>query len=252
MRFFLVAAALSISSAGQAQETIVRVQNFDRAIADYAAPAVRHSAERTMADTTVARLWGLPVDTPIEEVLIGAGATKVRLVKLTAARPAVPIAQIAVTDIASQRERLLDRLVSDLQIVRRPTEGTTRAMIVAEGNSRLELFERGAKPMTERELKDFTAKGQFSTWTRFNNKPTGTVVWRPDGGAHVKWNQGSLDEAGTWTIRGDAVCTAWFRLREGKELCVQHYRLFGDTTQSFRADGTPDGIHTWKPAGILE
>ena len=74
-------------------------------------------------------------------------------------------------------------------------------------------------------------------------------MWRPNGTAHVKWDQGSLDEEGTWTVNGDAVCTAWFKLRNNRELCVHHYRLAGDTTQSYRLDGTPDGIHEWRPAG---
>ena len=46
---------------------------------------------------------------------------------------------------------------------------------------------------------------------------------------------------------GNTVCTAWQGLREGRELCVRHYRLWGEVTQSFRVDGTPDGSHYWEP-----
>jgi hypothetical protein len=104
--------------------------------------------------------------------------------------------------------------------------------------------------MTETELREFTRRGRFATWTRFNNELTGSVWWFPDGSARVKWDAGNLDERGTWTVRGDAVCTAWPRLRSGRELCVKHYRLAGDTTQSFRVDGGgPDGIYDWREPG---
>lgn len=140
-----------------------------------------------------------------------------------------------------------------LQIVRLAPYGTVRALAVRSPGSGLwlELFQPGAEPMTETELKAFTARGRYATWTRFNNKLTGNVLWRPDGTAHVTWDQGTLDEEGTWAIKGNAVCTAWFRLRNNRELCVHHYRLDGETTQSFTVDGRTDGIYFWKPAGVL-
>lgn len=250
--FFALLGALALNAVrGNARETIVRVTDVQSATRGYSETLQWPVLVQGVADTTISRLWGLAVDTPIDEALIGLEAAQIRLVKVSAGDIPLPAARIAVADIANLRERMRSKIVADIQIARYAPHGVSRAMVVEESGARLELFEPGARPMTEQELRIFAARGRYSTWTRFNNKLTGSVVWRPDGTAHVKWNQGTLDEEGTWTIRGDAVCTAWFRLRNGQELCVQHYRLFCDTTQSFRADGTPDGIHTWKPAGEL-
>ena len=163
--------------------------------------------------------------------------------------------RIPVTNITALREKLVTakaEMPSDLQIVRLAPYGAVRALAVrSPGGSGLwlELFQPGAEPMTETELKEFTKQGRYATWTRFNNKLTGNVHWRKDGTAHVKWDQGTLDEEGTWTIKGNAVCTAWFKLRSNRELCVHHYRLAGDTTESFTVDGRTDGIYFWKKAG---
>ena len=165
--------------------------------------------------------------------------------------------RIPVTDVMAVRERIVAAkgdMPSDVQIVRLAPYGTVRALAVRSPGSGqwLELFQPDAEPMTEAELKEFTKKGRYATWTRFNNKLTGNVVWRPNGTAHVKWDQGTLDEEGTWTIKGNAVCTAWFKLRANRELCVHHYRLAGDTTESFTVDGRTDGIYSWKAAGVLK
>jgi hypothetical protein len=163
--------------------------------------------------------------------------------------------RIPMTNIVALRDKLMAakaNMAADLQIVRLAPYGTVRSLAVrSPGGSGLwlELFEPGAEPMSESELKEFTKKGRYATWTRFNNKLTGNVVWRPNGTAHVKWDQGTLDEEGTWTVKGNAVCTAWTRLRSNRELCVHHYRLAGDTTQSFTVDGRTDGIYFWKAAG---
>jgi hypothetical protein len=164
--------------------------------------------------------------------------------------------RVPMKDLAGLRERLRRagaEFAADLQVVALAPYGTVRALAVrSPGGSGLwlELFEPGASPMTETELREFTRRGRFATWTRFNNELTGSVWWFPDGSARVKWDAGNLDERGTWTVRGDAVCTAWPRLRSGRELCVKHYRLAGDTTQSFRVDGGgPDGIYDWREPG---
>lgn len=253
MRTPVIAALLLLGAAtGRADEAIVRVDDLDTAIQSLVDSNKGPLLLRGPADATIARLWGLPVDTPVEDALLGRDGAYVRLVKVGPVDAPLPLRRIATTGIVAMRESAKGRLAADLQIARIAPHGVSRAMVLAQNGTYTEFFEPGAKPMTEQELKEFTIKGRFSNWTRFNNKLTGTVVWRPDGSAHVKWDQGTLDEEGTWTIRDDRVCTAWFRLRQGKELCVQHYRLFGDTTQSFRADGTPDGIHSWKAPGQLE
>jgi hypothetical protein len=165
--------------------------------------------------------------------------------------------RVPVSDILAIRERILAAkgdMPSDVQIVRLAPYGAVRALAVRSPGSGmwLELFQPGATPMTESELKDFTKQGRYATWTRFNNKLTGNVLWRKDGTARVKWDEGGLDEEGTWTIKGNAVCTAWKKLRNNRELCVHHYRLAGDTTQSFTVDGRTDGIYFWKSSGVLK
>ena len=134
------------------------------------------------------------------------------------------------------------------QIERLAPYGTLRTTTVtAPGGMLVEAMSTGAAPMTESELKSRFAQGGSATWVRFNNKLTGSVQWRADGTAHVVWDTGNLDEQGTWTIKGDAVCTAWTRLRFNRELCVHHFALDRNTTQSFRVDSLlPDGIYSWK------
>ena len=138
-------------------------------------------------------------------------------------------------------------VAADLQIERLSPYGTVRTMALrAPGGLVIEMFTPEAKPMTEAELKSRFARGGYATWVRFNNLLTGNVRWNADGTAHVVWDTGNLDELGTWTIKGDAVCTAWTRLRSNRELCVHHYRLDANTTQSFRSETSqPDGIYTW-------
>lgn len=168
---------------------------------------------------------------------------------------AAPFAvRIASPGIETLRSRLVGAgvpLGADVQLLRltgNPLDFVrTLAVRVPQSGVWIEVIEPDARPMSEQELRQFTASDRVSRWTRFNNQLTGSVWWRADGSAHVKWDQGSLDVEGTRTVRGDTVCTAWKGLREGRELCVRHYRLWGEVTQSFRIDGTPDGIHYWEP-----
>jgi hypothetical protein len=139
--------------------------------------------------------------------------------------------------------------IGDVQILFLEPYGAVRAALVrTPGGSGqlLTLFEPGATPMTEDELTDFFGPGRFGRWERFNNQMTGTVHYKNGGDAHVNWVTG-LDEKGIWTIKGDALCTAWYRLRDFRELCVQHYRISETTTQSFRIGAGPDGITTFDP-----
>lgn len=168
---------------------------------------------------------------------------------------AAPYAVVVTTpDIETLRARLVAAgipLAADVQLLRLTKNplNFVRALAVRvpESGVWIEVVQPGAQPMSETELLKFTASDRMSRWTRFNNQLTGMVWWRADGSAHVKWDQGNLDVEGTRTVRGDTVCTAWKGLREGRELCVRHYRLWGEVTQSFRVNGTPDGIHFWEP-----
>jgi hypothetical protein len=166
--------------------------------------------------------------------------------------------RMPVPNLALVRDRLRAasmEFVSDTQIVRLSSTEAVQLLIVrSPGGSGLwlELFAPDPGPMSESELREFTREGRSGTWTRFNNQLTGSIWWFPDGTARVKWDAGNLDERGTWAIKGNAVCTAWTRLRNNRELCVHHHRLGQDRTQSFRVgDGGPDGVHLWQAAGRL-
>ncbi len=137
--------------------------------------------------------------------------------------------------------------VGEVQILFLEPYGAVRAALVrTPGGSGqlLTLFEPHAKPMDKSELEDFFGPGRFGNWVRFNNQMTGTVHYKAGGDARVTWQTG-LDEEGTWTIKGDSICTAWYRLRDFRELCVRHYRVGDSTTQSFRIGAGPDGITTF-------
>lgn len=137
----------------------------------------------------------------------------------------------------------------EVQILFLEPYGAVRAVMVrSPGGSGqlLTLFEPGAKPMTKAELQTFFLPGRFGEWVRFNRQMTGTVHYKAVGNARVTWATG-LDEEGTWTLKGDAICTAWYRLRNFRELCVEHYRIGKAITQSFRIGAGPDGITTFGP-----
>jgi len=139
--------------------------------------------------------------------------------------------------------------VGDVQVLLLEPYGAVRAALVrTPGGSGqlLTLFEPNIKPMTKSELADFFDPGRFGNWVRFNNKMTGTVHYMAGGDARVTWATG-LDEDGTWEIKGDSICTAWYRLRDFRELCVRHYRVGDSTTQSFRIGAGPDGITAFGP-----
>lgn len=135
-------------------------------------------------------------------------------------------------------------LAKDVHILFLEPYGAVRAAMVRSpgGSGQLiTLFEPGAAPMTETELKAFFDPGRYGEWVRFNRLLTGTIHYKAGGSAQVTWVDG-LDEAGTWEIKGDGICTSWFNLRNFRELCVQHYMIGENRTQSFRIGAGPDGV----------
>ncbi len=130
--------------------------------------------------------------------------------------------RLPVADLDAVLERMTDvgmEPASDVQILFLEPYGAVRAFAIkTPGGSGqwLTVFEPGVKPMTKVELEDFFGPGRFGEWVRFNNLMTGTVHYKKGGDARVTWVDG-LDEEGTWTIKGDAICTAWYRLRVGFE-----------------------------------
>lgn len=157
-----------------------------------------------------------------------------------------------VPDLDAVLERLSAARIEpaqDVQILFLEPYGAVRAVMVhSPGGSGqlLTLFQPNAHPMTKAELGSFFSPGRFGEWVRFNRQMTGTVHYKAGGDARVTWETG-LDEEGIWTLKGDAICTAWHRLRDFRELCVEHYRIGTNSTQSFRIGAGPDGITTFRP-----
>lgn len=160
--------------------------------------------------------------------------------------------RLPVADLDAVLERMANSGIepaAEVQVLFLEPYGAVRAVSVrSPGGSGqwLTLFEPGARPMTKAELGDFFNPGRFGEWVRFNNLMTGTVHYKAGGDARVTWVDG-LDEEGTWTLKGDAICTAWYRLRDFRELCVEHYRIGESQTQSFRIGAGPDGLTTFAP-----
>ena len=160
--------------------------------------------------------------------------------------------RLPVPDLDAVLERVTEaglEVASEMQILFLEPYGAVRAFAVkTPGGSGqwLTLFEPGASPMTKTELVDFLEPGRFGEWVRFNNLMTGTIHYKKGGDARVTWADG-LNEEGTWTIKGDAICTAWYRLRDFRELCVEHYRTGESSTQSFRIGAGPDGLTHFGP-----
>ncbi len=159
--------------------------------------------------------------------------------------------RLPVANVLELAKRLVQQgvaLAGETQIVRMAPYGAVRSLAVrSPGGSGLwlELFEPGARPASREELAAFFKDGRVANWTRFNNRLTGTVEHRADGSAHVSWKTG-LNEEGIWRLKGNAVCTAWYRLRDFREQCDVYYKI-GDTAyQSFTVTGRPDGLLYWK------
>lgn len=172
--------------------------------------------------------------------------------RMTAPNLGILSVRFPVPDLDDVLQRLKGaghELAQDTQILFLEPYGAVRAaMIRSPGGSGqlLTLFEPNVKPMTKTELEMFFGPGRFGEWDRFNGEMTGTVHYMAGGKARVTWATG-LDEDGTWTLKGDAICTAWYRLRDFRELCVEHYRIGEAITQSFRIGAGPDGITKFGP-----
>ena len=160
--------------------------------------------------------------------------------------------RLPIPDLDAVLQRVTEaglEVASEVQILFLEPYGAVRAFAIrTPGGSGqwLTLFEPGASPMTKTDLEDFFGPGRFGEWVRFNNLMTGTIHYKQGGDARVTWVDG-LDEEGTWTIKGDAICTAWYRLRDFRELCVEHYRTGESATQSFRIGAGPDGLTRFGP-----
>ena len=63
---------------------------------------------------------------------------------------------------------------------------------------------------------------------------TGVYTSYPDGRIAVDW--GSGQDTGTYTIKGDKVCSTWKTIRDGKERCFVGYQMPDGTMRGYIAD----------------
>jgi hypothetical protein len=136
-------------------------------------------------------------------------------------------------------------LAAEPQIVDLPPYGKVRLAALRAPGSGLwvELVEPGAKPLSKAELQALLARGGKGRWKSFGGGNAGTMSYARGGAARVTWASGA--ETGTWAVKGDALCTAWKTMRDGREQCARYYALGGRDYQSFQLDGTPDGFSTF-------
>jgi hypothetical protein len=70
------------AAGGRIQEFVVSVSNIERTRAAFTDVLKWQVIEQGMADPSVSRLWGLDVDTPIKQVLVGNAESKYGYVRL--------------------------------------------------------------------------------------------------------------------------------------------------------------------------
>jgi hypothetical protein len=118
--------------------------------------------------------------------------------------------------------------------------------ILQPGGSGLwtEFFEMDPQPMTAAEMKAFLARDRVSAWVPTGWKGGGTSTWRADGSAEVTWSTGKA--VGRWTLKGNAICTEWTTLRDGRESCAIYYDMGDGVYQSYTLTGQPEGMNTFR------
>jgi|DEB0MinimDraft_10_1074344.scaffolds.fasta_scaffold66499_2 hypothetical protein len=82
--------------------------------------------------------------------------------------------------------------------------------------------------------------GLSGTWQAFGSQTNGISEWNADGSARVTFGWGEATE--TWALKGNAICTSWTTLRDGRESCAVYYDLGGSRYQSFTMTGQPEGF----------
>jgi hypothetical protein len=120
--------------------------------------------------------------------------------------------------------------------------------VKAPGGSGLwtEFFEQAPKPLTKDEMQMLLAGGAKNKWTGFGGKdcPKCTSEFNKDGTAKVAWSSG--EAVGNWTLKGNAICTTWSTLRDGRESCAIYYDVGDKTYESYTMTGSPEGRNTFQ------
>ena len=104
------------------------------------------------------------------------------------------------------------------------------------------VFKPAVDPMSKEEFANFLKGGKRGSWTGVGGG-AGEIFFNEDGSARVTFGRG--EAVGTWALRGNAICTSWTTLRDGRESCAVYYRLTDTDFQSFQMNGQAEGFTTF-------
>lgn len=156
--------------------------------------------------------------------------------------------RLPVSDLDTIAERIQKSgiaLASDVRIVDMKPYGKVKMLAYrSPGGSGqwTELFEPRAEPMTGTEFSTFLQGGKSGTWSGVGGA-SGKIYFNADGSAKVTFARG--EAVGTWALKGNAICTSWTTLRDGRESCAVYYYLKNKDYQSFQMNGQVEGFTTF-------
>lgn len=156
--------------------------------------------------------------------------------------------RLPVSDVNSVAKRIAKSntdLAAQLQIVNMAPYGKVKMLAYrTPGGSKqwTEIFEPAVEPMTENEFAEFLEDGKSGTWNGVGGA-SGEIFFNTDGSAKVTFGRG--EATGSWALKGNAICTSWTTLRDGRESCAVYYHLTGSDYQSFQMSGQVEGFTTF-------
>lgn len=134
-----------------------------------------------------------------------------------------------------------------MQVYNLPPYGKVKGFAVRQpGGSGLwtEFFEMNPASMTAAEMKAFLSRDRKSTWVPTGMRGGGTSTFNADGTAEVTWSTGKA--VGRWALKGNAICTEWTTLRDGRESCAIYYQVGDKVYQSYTMADQPEGLNTYE------
>ncbi len=154
--------------------------------------------------------------------------------------------RLPVGDVDALADRIMEAdipLAAERQIVDLAPYGQVKLLAVRNpggGNQWVEFFEAGAEPMDRADFQKLLQGGLSGTWQAFGSTTGGISEWNDDGSARVTFGRG--EAVGSWALKGNALCTSWTTLRDGRESCAVYYDLGGNRYQSYTMTGQPEGF----------
>jgi len=153
-------------------------------------------------------------------------------------------------DALAERARKANvEIIASMRVYTLAPYGLVKGFAVkAPGGSGLwtEFFEQGPKPLTKEEMQTLLSNGAKNKWTGFGGSdcPKCTSDFNKDGSAKVTWSRG--EAVGNWTLKGNAICTTWTTLRDGRESCAVYYDVGNKTYESYNSASQPEGRNTFE------